>query len=120
MSLMIMIIFITVMESTLSNETPTGGVLSTSIYSFVILIISSSDVPQYLQMKELSRMYYQLFADKIKHFYVEFKNDLEQDIIEQGDHIYVKGTESIIPGILYKTTKALEYVNQVYDYKYVI
>ena len=89
-------------------------------YSFIFLIISSSDVPQYLQMKELSKLYYNLFNDKIKHFYIEFKNDLEVDIIEKDDHIFMKGNESIIPGILVKTKLALEYINNKYNYDYVI
>jgi hypothetical protein len=89
-------------------------------YSFIFLIISSSDVPQYLQMKELSKLYYNLFNDKIKHFYIEFKNDLEVDIIEQEDHIYMKGVESIKPGILIKTKYALDYINNKYSYDYVI
>lgn len=89
-------------------------------YSFIFLIISSSDVPQYLQMKEISKLYYNLFNDQIKHFYIEFKNDLEVDIIEQEDHIYMKGVESIRPGILIKTKMALEYINNKYNYDYVI
>ena len=39
-------------------------------FDFIFLIISSSDIPQYLQMKELSRKYYNLFGDNIKHFYI--------------------------------------------------
>ena len=89
-------------------------------YSFIFLIISSSDVPQYLQMKELSKLYYNLFNDKIKHFYIEFKTDLAVDIIEEEDHIFMKGDESIIPGILVKTKLALEYINNKYNYDYVI
>jgi hypothetical protein len=71
-------------------------------------------------MKELSKLYYNLFNDKIKHFYIEFKNDLEVDIIEEEDHIFMKGNESIIPGILVKTKLALEYINNKYNYDYVI
>ena len=89
-------------------------------YSFIFLIISSSDVPQYLQMKELSKLYYNLFNDNIKHFYIEFKNDLKVDIIENEDHIYMKGVESIKPGILIKTKYALDYINSKYNYDYVI
>jgi len=89
-------------------------------YSFIFLIISSSDVPQYLQMKEISKLYYNLFNDTIKHFYIEFKNDLEVDIIEQEDHIYMKGVESITPGILIKTKMAFDYINNKYNYDYVI
>ena len=89
-------------------------------FDFIFLIISSSDIPQYLQMKELSRKYYNLFGDNIKHFYIEFKNDLDCDILEQEEHIYFKGVDSIVPGILTKTQKALSYINNKYKYNYVI
>ena len=116
----LIIIITSMLESTVSNKTPADGVPTNDVYPFIILIISSYDIPQFLQMKELSRMYYKLFSDKIKYFYVELKSDLDKDIVEQGDHIYVKGTESIVPGILFKTAKALDYINQIYTYKYVI
>ena len=70
-------------------------------------------------MKELSRKYYILFPD-IKHFYIEFKNDLSEHLLEYYDTIYIKGTETVIPGILYKTQKAMEYINNTYNYTYVI
>jgi len=89
-------------------------------FDFIFLIISSSDIPQYLQMKELSRKYYNLFSYNIKHFYIEFKNDLECDILEQEEHIFIKGIDSIVPGILTKTQKALLYINNKYNYNYVI
>ena len=84
-------------------------------FDFIFLIISSSDIPQYLQMKELSRKYYNLFSYNIKHFYIEFKNDLECDILEQEEHIFIKGIDSIVPGILTKTQKALLYINNKYN-----
>lgn len=90
------------------------------MYSFIFLIISSDNIPQYLQMKEISQKYYKLFSDNIKYFYIELKPNLTEEIIENGNHIYIKGTESLIPGILYKTQKALSYINHKYEFKYVI
>lgn len=89
-------------------------------YTFIFLIISSDDVAQYSKMKEISNKYHQLFREQIKHFYIELKPTLENDIIEEGHHLYIKGNESIHPGILNKTKKALEYINGKYNYKYVV
>jgi hypothetical protein len=56
----------------------------------------------------------------LEYFFVELTDSIEDDLSHQNDTIYVKGTESIIPGIFIKTTKAYEYINQNYDYEYII
>jgi hypothetical protein len=89
-------------------------------FIFIFLIISSNGIEQYLKMKQISNQYHNLFRDKIKHFYIELKPHLDTDILEENEHIYVKGTESLIPGILYKTQKAMEYINSKYNYKYLV
>lgn len=43
-------------------------------------------------MKELSQKYYDLYQDQIRYFYMEYKPDIENDVMESGNHIYVKGT----------------------------
>ena len=42
--------------------------------------------------------------------------NLAEDIVLSGSTIYVKGDESIRPGIYYKTVKAIQYINKNYDY----
>ena len=61
-------------------------------YKLIILIVSSHDVEVYSQMKELSQKYYDLYQDQIRYFYIEYKPDIENDVMESGNHIYVKGT----------------------------
>lgn len=102
------------------NKILLNKILFNNMYSFIFLIISCNNIPQYLQMKEISQMYYDLFANHIKYFYIELKPDLNEELIEDGNHIYIKGYESILPGILTKTQKALNYINQKYEFKYVI
>ncbi len=93
---------------------------TTPTYTFIFVIISSSNIPQYMQMKELSRLYYNLFNTKIKHFYIEHSNNLPCQLIEINDTIYIKGDECFIPGILLKTKSAIEYINSKYKYNYLI
>ena len=59
-----------------------------------ILNLSNTEILKILDYYE-SDISFNLFNDTIKHFYIEFKNDLEVDIIEQEDHIYMKGIENL-------------------------
>lgn len=89
-------------------------------YSAIMLIVSSSDVGVYSLMKDVSSIYHELFADKIKYFYIELREDILDDVIEVGNHIYVRGIESQIPGVITKTMKAIEYISISYDFDYVV
>jgi hypothetical protein len=85
----------------------------------VILIISSSDVPEYAEMKRLSHTYYSLFPNDIRFFYIEAR-DQEEESVEDGNTLYLKGTESVIPGIYLKTMKALQHIQSNYNYDFVL
>lgn len=89
-------------------------------YDFLILLISSDDLPCYSKMKIFAKKYYNLFKDRIKYFFIELKEDLETEIFEDEDVIYVKGTESLIPGIYIKSIKCMNYVNEKYKYDFLI
>lgn len=89
-------------------------------YDYVFLSISSNDLPCYKIMRDIARKYFGLFEDKIKIFFIELKTDMECDVYEKDDYIYVKGEESIKPGIYKKTIKSIEYINKHYEYDYLI
>ena len=85
----------------------------------MLLIISSSNEDIYLQMKQLSTLYFNKFNTQIKYYFIEYNPELSSDIIEDNNTIYVKGIESI-PGMYYKTMKAIEYVNNIYSFDYIV
>ena len=90
-------------------------------YKIIFLIISSDNENVYSQMKNLSPKYYNLYSNKIKYFFIENISDSQkQDVIEDGNFLYINGTESFIPGIYKKSIKAIEYINNKYSYDYVI
>lgn len=99
-------------------------------YKLMILVISSNDVKEYEEFKKIGKQYLSLFRDHIKFFYLEYDNekignsdsdnDVGSSVIENGDDLYFKGTESVIPGIYNKTIKAIEYVDKHYDYEYIL
>ena len=88
-------------------------------HQIIFLIISSNDQDVYLQMKLLSTKYYHLYSN-IKHFFIEFKNDIAESIIEENNFLYVKGDETVIPGMYQKTMKAIEYLSNNYTYDYIV
>ena len=81
------------------------------MYKLIVLIISSPG-EIYDTFKSYQIKYLQLFKE-IKYFFVEFKQDIEEDIINIDNHIYVKGIESINPGMIIKTCKAIELINKM-------
>ena len=85
----------------------------------VILIISSFDLHEYAEMKRLSHTYYSLFPNDIRFFYIESR-DQEEESVEDGNILYLKGTESVIPGIYLKTMKALQHIQSNYNYDFVL
>ena len=99
-------------------------------YKFVFVIVSNSQLNttnvyyttsnRYEIMKVLNKSYLDLYKNDIKFFYVEYKN-MDEEIVEAGDFIYIKGTEEPIePNILIKKIKAMNYIHSKYQYEYMI
>jgi hypothetical protein len=89
-------------------------------YDFIFLIISSDDLECYSKMRYYARNYFKLYNTQIKYFFIELKEDLNCDLCEDNDYIYVKGTESIAPGIYIKTIKSMKYINENYNYDFIV
>ena len=88
-------------------------------YKVIFLIISSDNESVYAQMKQLSPKYYSL-SIQIKYFFIENRQMVDNNVIEDNDYLYINGSESFIPGIYQKSIKAIEYINSKYSYDFVI
>ena len=89
----------------------------------IIILILSSQGEVYDKFKEYQTNYLNKFVEsnKIVNFlFVEFSNDIPDTntVIEKGNTLYVKGTESINPGMIIKTSEAIKYINDKYDYDF--
>ena len=80
-------------------------------YKIIFLIISSDNEQVYKQMRELSSKYYSLYTNQIKFFFIENRQMIDNQIIEDNNFLYINGIESFIPGIYQKSIKAIEYIN---------
>jgi hypothetical protein len=67
-------------------------------------------------MKEITQKYYNKF-ENVKTIYYKFDDKINEAYKMEGNMLKIKGKETYVPGILEKTVKAMEYVeNDEYDY----
>jgi hypothetical protein len=80
-----------------------------------------ADAKIYDSLRSLSRQYYKKMREQyhFKYYYLEYKEDIEEDVVEHEDYIYIKGTEHFSK-IYEKTTKAISYINSKYEYQFVV
>lgn len=89
-------------------------------YKIIFIIISSNDNSIYANFRDLFNVYMKNYKPIIKYFFIEFCKDQNELIIEKNNYLYIKGEESINPGMILKTCKAFEYINNTYNYEFVI
>lgn len=100
-------------------------------YKYIIIISSCSkldktnvyysSLDKYQILKQYQKSYLDLFKDTIKFFFIEYKEDISDDIIEIGDFIYFKGTEDPhIPNVTLKIIGAINYVKLKYDFDFIL
>ena len=81
-----------------------------------INLVLYSDDREYNEMKEITQKYYKKF-ENVKTIYYKFDDKINEEYLMEGDVLKIKGKETYVPGILEKTVKAMEYVeNDEYDY----
>ena len=86
------------------------------MHKIIILILSSSgDI--YSNFKFLQKEYLSLFTPLIKFYFVEFNENQTADVIESNNTLSFKGTESITPGMIIKTSLAINYLKK-YEYDF--
>jgi len=74
-----------------------------------------------MSLKPMQKKHLDLYSDDIKFFFIEFDNNINKDIEEIGDFIYVKGNElPLVPNMLVKTLLCIEYIKNKYEYDYII
>jgi hypothetical protein len=101
------------------------------IYKFIFAILSCSNLAEdnvyyksndkYALLKKWNKLYFDLFKEDTKFFYIELNETIENDILVEEDTIYIKGNElPLVPNMLLKTKKAIDYIHSNYEYEYII
>ncbi len=82
-------------------------------------LILYNDETKYNIMRDILRKY--LITTNIRYYFYCYKKDIDSDFLIEGDMLYIRGSESFLPGILKKTLKAFEIVQQLeFDYDYIL
>lgn len=89
-------------------------------YKAIILAIYNESLDVYSLLKLKSHSYYSVFSKDIKIFYITFRENQDEEVVEEGEFLYFRGTESFKPGIITKTMGALKYISQKYSYDYAV
>lgn len=88
-------------------------------YKIIFLIISSDDVPVYAPMRNLLSKYLDLYKEQVHYLFIE-NREQEEMVVEKDHFLYCQGVESIIPGIMKKSLKSMEYIDGHYSFDFVI
>jgi hypothetical protein len=88
------------------------------------LIIYSTNIPEYEEMYKIQTEY--LKKNCIEHYFIIFSKNINEmfgensDIVIYDNIIYIKGSETFIPGILRKTISAIEIFKDRTDFDYIV
>jgi hypothetical protein len=93
-----------------------------SFHTVCLIIDSYEPFSEHYESQRKLWQEYMNLDPEIKCYFLRCKNDLLKtiEVDNENNIIYIKGNESYIPGILIKTLKAMEYVYNNFDFKYLI
>jgi hypothetical protein len=88
-------------------------------YDIIFLIISSKNKNYYQEMKALTTLYMSKYSYNINFFFVEADPNIRPEMEIINNDIFIKCKE-LYSSIFIKTIKALKYINDNYNYDYLI
>jgi len=87
----------------------------------LVLIICSNNLPVYKIHQESWRYYMHAFKEDFESYFLQIDENLEEEYRLVGDILWIKGKESIRPGILEKTIKGFKFfLDRKGEFDYVI
>jgi hypothetical protein len=94
------------------------NILNLILFSNKNSLAPSFEEEYYSKMIQLQKEYIKSYSgNNITFYFYCYKEDLEEEYIIEDNMIYIKGTESYVPGILEKTMKAFEITKNIeYDF----
>jgi hypothetical protein len=87
----------------------------------VLIIAGGSAFPQYVEMEGIWRKYMNQFPN-IRSYFIKMNPGLgaDMDTVVDGDTIWVRGYECLIPGILIKTVHSIRHLLAVDQFDYLV
>jgi hypothetical protein len=84
----------------------------------VVLIIASDFEDHYIEMQAIWKKYMNTHPNIVSYF-IKSDINIQDNVVIDGNTIYVKNEESLIPGIYYKTIESIKYCLKNVDYDYI-
>lgn len=84
------------------------------------LVIHRSDILDYEQMYRHLSKHYKKYSN-VKTLFIEYSMNLERPFVFEDDKLKIRGTESLVPGLLWKTIDSiLVMLTEDHHYSYVV
>ena len=115
MIFLIIIILLTIIF--IINHTKNYEHFNSSINIINLVLYSNND--EYNEMYKLTKLYYKKF-NNVKTIYYKFDENITDNYELNDDILSIKGKETFIPGILDKTIKAFQFINDHYKFDYIV
>lgn len=74
----------------------------------VLIIAGGSQYPQYVDMETIWRSYMNTYPN-IRGVFMKLRPELAEDLVVDGDTVWVRGEESLVPGIMMKTVRCIQH-----------
>lgn len=85
------------------------------------LIIQNSKIPIYKSFYDILSPHYTKYSDFVDTYFIEFDDSIATNYIIKKDILLIKGCESFVPGLLWKTIDALQIlINSPHHYDYIV
>ncbi len=100
--------------------------LSSTLYAerelkVLVLVIASDDKPVYSELQKVWRAYMHLDPQHVEAYFIRSNPDMKAPYDIQGDVIWCKGKESVIPGVVQKTVLSIECLEErLHEFDYVL
>jgi len=79
------------------------------IMNILVIIIAGGSYPQYAEMESIWRKYMHLFKPCFNSYFIFLNPQLQNELEVIDDVIWVKGEETVTPGMLLKTITSMKY-----------
>jgi hypothetical protein len=84
------------------------------------LVLYNDNDESYVKMYNILSDFYDIYKSNVTTFFYKYNNTIDNDIELIDNIIHIKGEETFVPGILEKTLIAFKYIDNNYDYDFIV
>ena len=85
-----------------------------------LILYNDNNNESYVKMYNILSSFYNRYKNNVTTFFYKYNNTIINDIELIDNIIHIKGEETFVPGILEKTLIAFKYIDNNYDYDFIV